>query len=68
MIFQVSPKKNEEGDIKRADMMPESILNLEFNHAGLLYMNIYVRSIIHLHESVPCVVPSKTSVRDGSSN
>lgn len=44
MIFWVSPKRNEEGEIKRADTMAESILNLEFKHMGPLYMNIYVRS------------------------
>ena len=59
MILQVSPKRNEKGEIKRADMMAESILNLEFKHTGLLYMNIYVRSVINLCETVPHAVAPK---------
>lgn len=38
-------------------MMAESILDLEFEHMGLLYMNIYVRSVINLCETVSLAVP-----------
>lgn len=38
-------------------MMAESILNLEFEHMGLLYINIYVRSVINLCETVSLAVP-----------
>lgn len=53
MIFQFSPKRNEEGEIKRANMVAESILNLEFKHTGFTYVNIYVRSVINLCETIP---------------
>lgn len=38
-------------------MMAESILNLDFKHMGLLYMSIYIRSVINLCETVSLAVP-----------
>lgn len=62
MIFHVSPKSNEEGEIKTADVMAKSIFNLDFKYTGLLYMTIYLRSVINLCEMVPCAVPPKSKL------
>lgn len=59
MLFRVSPKRNEEWGIKRADKIVESILNSEFKYVGLLYRNVYVRSVITLFETAPLAVPPK---------